>query len=70
MIPKIITGHIYPPITTRPFDWPAWFEGREGPFDWSAWFEGREEQGPYGYGPTEAEAICNLTENYDIPDKE
>lgn len=29
-------------------------------FDWTAWIDGEEEAGPYGYGPTEAEAIADL----------
>lgn len=56
MPPKIITTNVFPPIPTRAFDWSAHWESRE--------------EGPYGYGPTEAEAIRDLTENYDNPDQE
>lgn len=41
------TNHVYPPIPIRTFDWHAWFDG---------W----EEDGPNGYGRTEAEAIAEL----------
>lgn len=54
MAPKIITSHVYPPIPTRAFDWSAHFACRE--------------EGPYGFGATESEAIRDLTENYDDPD--
>lgn len=46
---KILTDHIYPPIPTR-----RW--------DWSACIEGDEKEGPYGFGPTEQEAIDDLLE--------
>jgi len=29
-------------------------------FDWQAWEDGYEEEGLYGYGPTEAEAVADL----------
>jgi hypothetical protein len=54
---KIVTTNVFPPIPTRVFDW-------------SAHWEGREEEGPYGRGPTEADAIRDLTDNYDNPDQE
>ena len=54
--PKIITTNVFPPIPTRAFDWSARWEHRE--------------EGPYGFGATEAEAISDLTENYDNPDQE
>ena len=41
---KIVTSHIYPPIPIRKFDW-------------CAYFDGEEEDGNYGYGETEQEAI-------------
>jgi hypothetical protein len=44
---KIITKHEYPPIPIRSFDW-------------CAYHEGEEEQGWYGWGATEAEAISDL----------
>jgi len=53
MAPKIITSHVFPPIPTRCFDWSAHFENFE--------------EGPYGFGRTETEAIRDLTENYDDP---
>ena len=53
MPPKIVTHHEHPPIPTRAFDWSAHFENYE--------------EGPYGYGPTEAEACRDLTDNYDEP---
>lgn len=49
---KIITSNIYPPIPVRDFDWMAYFDGDD-------------EFGPRGYGPTEAEAIQDLIDNYD-----
>lgn len=52
--PKIITSHVYPPIPTRVFDWSAHWECRE--------------EGPYGFGPTEPDAIRDLTDNYDEPE--
>lgn len=55
-MPKIITSRVFPPIPTRAFDWSARWKCRE--------------EGPYGFGPTEAEAIRDLTENYDNPDQE
>lgn len=54
--PKIITTNVFPPIPTRAFDWSAHFENRE--------------EGPYGFGATEAEAVSDLTDNYDNPDQE
>lgn len=33
-------------------------------FDWVAFLEGQEERGEYGHGPTEAEAISDLVNNY------
>ena len=43
------TSHIYPPIPIRKFDWQAWVDGSD-------------ESGPYGFGPTEQEAIEDLKE--------
>ncbi len=40
----IVTEHKFPPIPDRRFDWVAYVEGEE-------------EDGPYGYGETEADAI-------------
>lgn len=51
---KIVTSHIYPPIPIRSHDW-------------CAYYDGQEESGQYGYGPTEAEAIQDLRDNYDEP---
>lgn len=48
--PKIITTHVCPPIPVRSFDW-------------CAYLDGREEDGPKGWGATEAEAIADLREN-------
>ena len=50
---KIITWHEYPPIPDRRFDWVAYREGDE-------------EDGPRGYGRTEAEAIADLKDNYEL----
>jgi hypothetical protein len=44
---KIVTTNLYPPIPFREFDW-------------CACYEGTEEDGPYGWGPSEAEAIEDL----------
>ena len=54
MARTIKTSHQFPPIPIRSFDWLAYFEG--------------DEEGPQGWGPTEAEAIADLTENYDAPE--
>jgi len=45
---KIITRHVHPPI-------PA-----DMGFDWCAFHDGDEEQGNYGWGCTEAEALADL----------
>lgn len=47
---KIVTNNVYPPIPIRSFDWCAHYD---------------DEEGPTGWGATEAEAIADLTENYD-----
>lgn len=47
MKPKIVTSHEYPPIPIREFDW-------------CAHREGHEEDGNYGWGATEQEAISDL----------
>lgn len=52
MMGKIVTSYANPPIPTRDYDWAAWFDD-EG-----------EEAGRYGYGPTEADAIRDLHDNY------
>lgn len=49
---KVITDCIFPPIPNRNYDW-------------AAHWDGDEETGPFGYGPTEAEAIKDLTDNYE-----
>lgn len=46
----IITSHDMPPVPTRNMDW-------------CAYLDGQEEDGPYGYGPTELEAIAELVDN-------
>ncbi len=56
MPPKIITSYWAKPIPNRAFDWSASFDGFE--------------EGPYGYGETEQQAITDLTDNYDNPDQE
>jgi len=48
---KIKTQHVYPPIPTRVFDW-------------CAYWDGTEENGRYGWGKTEAEAIADLKLSY------
>ena len=53
--PKIVTSHIYPPIPDR-----RW--------DWAAYYDGYEEGGPYGQGPTEAAAVKDLLDNYEVPE--
>ena len=42
----IVTEHIRPPIPVHYFDWQAWVDG--------------EEDGPYGWGRTEQEAVDDL----------
>lgn len=49
---KIVTVHVYPPIPIRTMDW-------------AAYYEGTEENGPYGYGVTEGDAVADLLENYE-----
>ncbi len=51
---KIITDLVYPPIPIRNHDWQACIEGKE-------------EDGPYGYGTTEQEAIEDLTDQLALP---
>jgi hypothetical protein len=46
---SVITECVYPPIPTRDYDW-------------CAYLEGDEENGPYGRGPTERDALINLAE--------
>ena len=48
-MPRIVTTHVYPPIPVRVFDW-------------CAHYEGEEEDGVYGWGRTEAEAVADLIE--------
>ena len=48
---KIITQHIFPPIPDRSHDWMAFFDDRD--------------EGPTGFGTTEAEAIADLKEQED-----
>ena len=50
---KIITHHVFPPIPTRSHDW-------------CAWYDGTEENGKYGWGATEAEAINDLRTNVEF----
>lgn len=45
--PKIVTSHVYPPIPIRTMDW-------------CAYRDGHEEDGNYGWGLTEQEAIRDL----------
>lgn len=49
---QIKTVHEYPPIPIRDFDW-------------CAYFDGDEEEGPRGWGRTEAEAIADLRDNFE-----
>ena len=52
--PQIKTSHVYPPIPIRDFDW-------------AAWWDGCEEDGQYGYGKTEGDAVADLIASYDEP---
>ena len=49
---RIVTTHVNPPIPIRTSDW-------------CACVEGTEEDGPYGWGRTEEEAIADLQEKLD-----
>jgi len=49
---KIVTSHVYPPIPIRQWDW-------------CAFLDGQEEDGPYGWGRTEEEAIAELEQYLD-----
>jgi len=51
MMRKIVTHAIFPPIPTTKYDW-------------CAFYDGEEEDGGYGYGSTEAEAIADFIENW------
>lgn len=51
--PLILTGHAYPPIPVRQLDWMAYYDGHE--------------EGPTGWGATEADAINDLVSNYEEP---
>lgn len=46
---EIRTANVFPPIPIRQFDW-------------CAWVDGEEEDGPRGWGETEADAIADLKE--------
>ena len=50
--PRIVTTFVHPPIPIRSHDW-------------CACIDGTEEDGPYGWGATEAEAIADLQEQLD-----
>lgn len=50
------TSFDYPPIPVRDHDW-------------SAWFDGDEEDGLYGYGATEEEAIASFLEQLACADE-
>lgn len=54
VMPKIMTRQVLPPIPIRSFGWMAHYEGHE--------------EGGYGFGATEAEAIADLKENCEEPD--
>lgn len=47
--PLIVTEYVRPPVPTTMYDWVAYVSGEE-------------ESGPYGRGPTEAEALRALCE--------
>lgn len=54
--PKIITMHVFPPISIQDFDWQAVRDGYEGP-------DGDGVGGdPIGWGSTEEAAIADLLE--------
>ena len=55
MPPKIVTHH-----------WPKPNPDRS--FDWAAVYDGHEEDGDYGYGRTEQEAIDDLVNNCEPPE--
>lgn len=50
---RIKTQNIQPPIPIRSFDWVAWLDGHE-------------EDGPYGYGPTQDDALADLHMNMEL----
>lgn len=51
---KIVTVYEHPPFPTRSTDWRAYFDYQE-------------ESGPYGWGPTEEQAMIDLIHNYELP---
>ena len=52
---KIVTGHMWPPIPIRSFDWIAYFDG--------------EEHGARGFGKTKEEAIRKLHEEVKLTEE-
>jgi len=48
---KIVTSYVSPPIPTRCCDW-------------CAHYDGEEEDGNYGWGATEDEAVRDFLDNY------
>lgn len=54
---KIVTSYVNPPIPIRSYDW-------------CAFRDGEEENGGYGYGKTEQEAIDDLLENEHLNEPE
>jgi hypothetical protein len=51
--PNIRTTYVHPPIPIRTSDW-------------CACIDGQEEDGPYGWGATEADAIADLKERLEV----
>ena len=51
---KIVTRHVAPPIPERAYDWQAHDEGHE-------------ENGPFGFGKTEQDAIDALLDASGVP---
>ena len=53
-VAKIIVQPVFPPIPTNAFDW-------------CAYYDGEEESGNYGWGATEADAVCSLQDGKEVP---
>ena len=54
-MPKIVTDCVLPSISYRSFDW-------------CAYYDGTEEDGNYGWGRTEEEAIQDLENTWPLED--
>jgi hypothetical protein len=54
LLVDVVTSHIYPPVPDRSWDWSAHYANHDDP-----------EHRNYGWGPTAADAILSLLNQYD-----